>query len=439
MAELQVWMNGEPVATWREDSQGARLTYADTWTNSPQSRPISLSLPLLPDAQSHRGAVVTNYFDNLLPDNDNIRRRMRDRFSTASTQTFALLNAVGRDCVGAIQLLPPGRFPEGLQAIAGHALDEGGVAALLRGVTAPPVPGHRELDDEFRLSLAGAQEKTALLWHQGQWFVPEGTTPSTHIFKLPLGLVGNMRADMSASVENEWLCMQLLAAFGLPVATTELGYFEDQRCLIVERFDRRLSSDGRWWIRLPQEDMCQVFGMPSGKKYEADGGPGVVMIMDLLRQSTSPSDREVFFQSQLLFWLLAATDGHAKNFSLFIEPGGRFRMTPLYDVLSVYPILGRKPGQLEPRDAKLAMAIAGKNRHRRLVDIRRRHWNETARACGLRNGAEPFIDTLLARMEPAILQVQNKLPAGFPTHVSSSIFDGLRKAGAKLSAMAPDA
>ncbi|MDV2450582.1 HipA domain-containing protein [Xanthomonas hortorum] len=331
MAELCVWMNGLRVALWREDMQGARLTYLSEWLHSPQARPLSLSLPLLPEGQSHRGDVVTHYFDNLLPDSSDIRRRMRERFKTDSASTFDLLQAVGRDCVGAIQLLAIDAEPEHLRSIQNRALTDNEVADVLRGVTAPLLPGQHGDNDNFRLSLAGAQEKTALLHHQHQWCVPMGSTPSTHIFKLPLGLVGNMRADMQASVENEWLCAQLLAAFGIPVAVTTMGRFQEQRALIVERFDRRLSPDGQWWMRLPQEDLCQAFGVSSSKKYESDGGPGIVAIMELLRQSSQPSDREIFFKTQILFWLIAATDGHAKNFSLMIEPGGRFRMTPLYE------------------------------------------------------------------------------------------------------------
>jgi len=114
-------------------------------------------------------------------------------------------------------------------------------------------------------------------------------------------------------------------------------------------------------------------------------------------------------------------------------------MTPLYDVLSVYPILGSKAGQLDPHDATLAMAVSGKNRHRRLVDIRRRHWNATARACGFRAGAEPWIESLLARIDPAIEQVAALVPGDFPRQVSESIFEGLRQAGRRLAAMAPDA
>lgn len=441
MSELAIWMNGVEVAKWQQNSNSSpRLTYTQNWLESGSPRPISLSLPLLPLGGSHRGQKVVDYFDNLLPDNSEIRSRLRDRFSTRSAGTFDLLEAIGRDCVGAVQLLPVAATPNDLQSIQFRPLNEGEVADILRGVTAPALPGSRHHpSDEFRISIAGAQEKTGLLLHEDQWCIPIGSTPSTHIFKLPLGLVGNMRADMHQSVENEWLCMHLLSAFGIPVAETQMGRFQDQRALIVERFDRRLSADRRWWLRLPQEDMCQVFGLPAARKYESDGGPGIVAIMDLLRQSEHSEDRATFFKTQILFWMLAAIDGHAKNFSVHIEAGGRFRLTPIYDVLSVYPILGRGPGQLEPRDAKLAMSINGRNRHRSLLDIRRRHWNETARVCGVSDGAEPWIETLLESVEPAIAQVTRQLPDDFPSNVSGPIFQGLRAAAARLSSMAPEA
>jgi len=439
MSTLQVWMNGERVATWERGDRGGRLTYASQWLASSASRPLSLSLPLLPPGESHRGEVVGNWFENLLPDSSDIRTRIRDRFGLRSTATFELLQAIGRDCVGAVQLLPERNPPDGLHDIRFRPLDDAQVAALLRSVAAKPGPGHLAgEDDAFRISIAGAQEKTGLLWHEGQWCVPLGSTPSTHILKLPLGLVGNMRADMHHSVENEWLCMRLLVAFGMPVAEAALAQFDGQRVLAVTRFDRRLSTDGRWWLRLPQEDMCQAFGLPPSRRYESDGGPGIVRIMDLLRLSENPADRATFFKAQILFWLLAATDGHAKNFSLHVGAGGRFRLTPLYDVLSVYPIMGRGARQLDPHRAELAMAVAGKNRHRRLRDIRRRHWNETARACGIAEGAEPWIADLLERVEPAIATVQAQLPGDFPDRVAAGVFEGVRDAARRLASMPPD-
>ena len=116
--------------------------------------------------------------------------------------------------MGAVQILPADETPADIRKIDALPLNESAIAAELAGVTAPAGPARDE--PEFRISIAGAQEKTALLFHQGRWCRPIGSTPTTHIFKLPLGLVGNRQADMRTSVENEWLCARIVAAFGLP-------------------------------------------------------------------------------------------------------------------------------------------------------------------------------------------------------------------------------
>jgi serine/threonine-protein kinase HipA len=300
-------------------------------------------MPLQPPDVPYRGSLVEAFFDNLLPDSTDIRRRVQAQFGAASTSAFDLLAEIGRDCVGAVQLLPAGQAPDKVQRIRGEPLSEAGVAAAIRSVVSAVPLGQRE-EEPFRISLAGAQEKTALLWHEGQWHRPSGATPTTHIFKLPLGRVGNMQADLSTSVENEWLCSQIVREFGIPVADCEIADFEDQHILIVQRFDRKLARNGRCWLRLPQEDMCQATGTPPAQRYEFDGGPGIADICSLLlgsRQATR--DRRNFFKAQVLFWMLCAIDGHGKNFSVSIEPLGRYSLTPLYDVLSAYPILGKVP------------------------------------------------------------------------------------------------
>jgi len=101
----------------------------------------------------------------------------------------------------------------------------------------------QELDDDFRISLAGAQEKDAFLWWDGKWHKPRGATPTTHIFKLPIGMVGGRKADFSTSVDNEWLCLRLFKEYGLSAANAEIATFGSQRVLVVERFDRALSAN----------------------------------------------------------------------------------------------------------------------------------------------------------------------------------------------------
>lgn len=136
-------------------------------------------------------------------------------------------------------------------------------------------------DDAFRISVAGAQEKTALLWHDGRWIKPHGTTPTTHLIKTQIGkLPGGI--DLSDSVENEYYCLKLTAAFGLPVNTATIETFGETKALVIERFDRRWTKDGRL-LRLPQEDCCQALSVPPTLKYQNEGGPGMIDVLGLLR------------------------------------------------------------------------------------------------------------------------------------------------------------
>ncbi|CAN5460285.1 type II toxin-antitoxin system HipA family toxin [soil metagenome] len=425
---LAVWTNGERVGVWSIVDGEDRFQYDPAWLGSAAARRLSLSLPFTPGNLPHRGQVVHNFFDNLLPDNDAIRRRIRDKFATGSTATFDLLAAVGRDCVGAVQLLPLDEPPTGLDRIRAAPLDEAGVErAIFTAVNNAGIPGQHDTDD-FRVSIAGAQEKTALLWHKGRWCRPLGATPTTHIFKLPLGLVGNMRADMSTSVENEWLCAHIMAALGFDVADCEIATFGKVKVLIVERFDRSLQG-GRdrapWLARLPQEDLCQAMGASGVRKYESEGGPGTQAILRLLENSTlANADKAVFIKVQLAFWLMAATDGHAKNFSIFLERGGGYRLTPLYDVLSVWPIIGNGPNQLAYRRAKLAMAIRSKNTHYHLHEIATRHWLGLAQRSGVPDGFDQMVGMVL-QVPDALERVEAMLPPNFPKRVFTSIRDGM--------------
>jgi serine/threonine-protein kinase HipA len=279
------------------------------------------------------------------------------------------------------------------------------------------------------------------LWLNDQWCVPLGSTPSTHIFKLPLGLVGNLKFDMRDSVENEWLCSKILQAYDLPVANTHIRQFEEMKVLAVERFDRMWweNEEGkRWLVRLPMEDFCQATGTPPHLKYESDGGPGVGAIMKLLATSKDPDrDRRIFFQAQVLFWMLRATDGHAKNFSIFLRPGGTYELTPLYDVLSAYPVIGRGANQLSPFKVKMAMAVRSRNAHWVMRDIVRRHWLNVATEHGVvapdGRGAEGVLDDIVAKTPEVVRKIRALLPDKFPQHVADSILHGLQIAAEQLS------
>jgi serine/threonine-protein kinase HipA len=382
-----------------------------------------------------RGEKVGFFFDNLLPDSDAIRQRIRRQFHTRSGDSFDLLEAIGRDCVGAIQLLPEGSVPEGVSEITATPLDETEVEKELLGAISLPGMSQAHGDD-FRISIAGAQEKTALTWHDGRWCRPRGATPTTHIFKLALGLVGGRQMDMTLSLENEWLCAQLLAGYGLPIASCEVQQFGATRALVVKRFDRQLHSSGRYWLRLPQEDLCQATGTPGSLKYESDGGPGLTDIARVLQGSQARNDDlTTLLRAQLLFWMLAATDWHSKNFSIRLLPEGRYRLTPQYDVISAWPIAGNRQNQVHPKKLSLAIALSGTHKHYRIAEITRGHFNIAARQCGLGNDMEPIIADVIARTPLVIESVGASLPLGFPEKIFDVVTTELQKAAKLLEVM----
>ena len=175
---LSLWMNGQRVGTWSVTAQGEHeLHYDETWLASPLGRPISLSMPLRPATAPYKGDLVRNYFENLLPDNDNIRQRLAKRFSTG-TEAFRLLAEIGRDCVGALQIMPDGENPPSTNTIQSEPLSSEQVAEHLAGTLT--APAFTQTDDSFRISIAGAQEKTALLWHKEHWCRPLGATPVSY-------------------------------------------------------------------------------------------------------------------------------------------------------------------------------------------------------------------------------------------------------------------
>lgn len=426
---LSVAMNGDLVGKLTKNTDGGMsFQYAEEWLAESGARAISLSLPL----QRGRiiGSAVYNFFSNLLPDSEAIIDRMQVRFKVKTDHPFDLLAAVGRDCVGAIQLYSPDTEISSVMETHAEPLNETQIEELLDGYQTAPLGMGEDVD--FRISLAGAQEKIALLWYQGRWQRPQGSTPTSHIFKLPIGLIEHHNIDLRESCENEWLCLCIAREFGFPVANAELAMFGQKKVLIVERFDRKWSSSGDWLLRLPQEDCCQALGIAPALKYESNGGPGIEFIMTMLLGSQKAiDDREMFFKSQILFWMLAAVDGHGKNFSIFIESGTSFRLTPLYDVLSAFPIFQSRG--IETKKAKMAMALQGKNKQYHFSMIQPRHFISTATQVGFspKMATQLMLD-MAEKTDAVITAILPQLPEHFPGHISKAIFAGLSKQADKI-------
>lgn len=415
---LNVLINGRLAGRLnKEAGGGVSFQYDRSWLDWTNAFPISLSLPLRPSAW--RGAPVSAVFDNLLPDNPEIRKQVAEKTGARGTDAYSLLEEIGRDCVGAMQFLPDGLEADVSGVIEGEAISDAGIENLLANLARAPLG--IDPDEGFRISIAGAQEKTALLFHEGGWKRPVGTTPTTHILKPQLGRIptASGEVDLSHSVDNEHYCLALMRAFGLETAKTEIATFGERRVLVVERFDRAWRADGRL-LRLPQEDLCQALSIPSSRKYQDRGGPGVLDILGRLQESDEPQrDRAAFFKSQILFWLIGATDGHAKNFSLFLRPGGRFELTPFYDVLTAQPAFDAN--QIRHRDFRLAMSL-GATSHYRIDDVLGRHFVESGKAAGLGPALmRQVVDEVLAAAGTAPDRALAEMPGDFHAEAHEAV------------------
>ncbi len=426
---LAVFLNNRLVGhLFRETAGNIRFVYELDWLAWEHALPVSLSMPLREEA--YTGATVLAVFDNLLPDNEAVRSSVAARFGAQGSDPFSLLGAIGRDCVGALRFLAQGESPGSHGGMVGDVLSDDDIANRLSALSRDPLGLSR--DSDLRISIAGAQEKTALSKKGARWLSPRGATPTTHIFKTQIGQLSN-GLDLTQSVENEYLCLQLAKAYGLPVANATIETFLEIKALVVERFDRKW-IDVDTLVRLPQEDCCQALSFPSTLKYQRDGGPGVDDIMMLLRGSDeSEQDQMLFFKSQIFFWLLGATDGHAKNFSVYLFSQGRFRLTPLYDIISLQPSVDS--GQVRRNEFRLAMRLGDGGKYK-VHDIYGRHLSQTGLRCGLSKSAiNSALEEIADRSAQVATEIDKALPDDFPELLLDSVVKGINTRVSRLHGM----
>ena len=401
----------------REPGGGTSFCYTPEWLSSERQFPISMSMPLSDRIWS--GEKVASYFDGLLPDSRTTREKIATRVKAAITRTFDLLAAVGSDCVGALRFVPEGFDTDSPVKQEFRKVDDKEIASRIASLVTAPL-GVQGGKENFRLSIAGEQQKTAFLRINNQWHLPIGPTPTSHIFKPPMrnGQANNEFSDMPW---NEWLCLEFCRNLGLDAAIAEGMLFDNKPVIVVERFER-IWHEGVIY-RLPQEDMCQALGILPFRKYQAYGGPGIVDILKFMNGAIAPHEsRMAFMKTQIVYWLLAAIDGHAKNFSIFLSPDG-YRLTPLYDVASSssFP---------EFPDQKIKVAMAwGNSRHYRLNEIQLRHFHQTGKKAGFHEpDMDGFFSDLLVRMDDAANKtVAMAIDAGVPTSTSTPILEGINK------------
>jgi serine/threonine-protein kinase HipA len=339
------------------------FSYAEGYRELRSATPLSVSMPLA--ATHHGDRAITPWLWGLLPDNELVLERWAREMHTTLSHPLGLLARQGRDLPGAFRIVPEGESAEPDSAGSGVTwLSEGEVAQRLAEVRRDQTAWLGSRGDG-RWSLAGAQAKIALRFEGGKWGEPVGDEPTTHILKPAV-------AGLDEHDLNEHLCLRALANLGIRSARTSVEQFEDERVIVVTRYDRaRRAQDGRL-VRVHQEDLCQAMSVHPSAKYEAEGGPTVSRIGELLWNSagSGASDAVGLFADGLVVnWILGAPDAHAKNYSLLLR-GRDVRMAPLYDVASALA----HPDFYEPK-IKMAMRIGG---HYELGKVTIKEWGKVA-------------------------------------------------------------
>ncbi len=422
---LDVYIGSSKVGQYSRAPSGATsFRYDSAWLSSEQAFPVSLSMPL--SDRNWSGDAVTSYFDGLLPDDRTVREKIARRERAESASIFDLLAVIGQDCVGALRFVPDGQAPGDPKKMEYRPVSDHEITTRISSLADNPL-GMVPDESGFRISIAGMQEKTAFLRVNEQWQLPLGPTPSSHIFK-PAMKGGPDGVDFSDTPWNEWLCLALCRNLGLETAEADVLLFNGKPVIVVQRFDRIWNSGVLY--RVPQEDICQALGILPVQKYQSDGGPGIADILQLLNGAIAPhEDRLVFMKAQIVFWLLAAIDGHAKNFSVFLAPGG-YRLAPLYDVMSAEPY-----PEFPIQKTRLAMAV-GERGYYRINQIQLRHFYQTGRKAGLREqDMDRLFSDLMKQIGSAITRVAAlAADAGMPESTYEPILTGVEKRARMIGA-----
>jgi serine/threonine-protein kinase HipA len=357
---LVAWLSGTPVAVltpgpdfrihleWRPEG-------IERWGNGSPALSVGLRIGSPVGPRDLRGL---DFFENILPEGPTLTR-MAALAGVRPADTYGILKTFGRDCAGAVMLLPEEDEPGGTNGSGYTPMTSDDLRRLIGALDVAPLGVAPERG--FRPSLAGFQRK-ALLGRaaDGTWQLPDGDAPSTWILK-PDG-----QHPMAA---NEATCLRLAAECGLEVPDTELFDVAGLPVYAIRRYDRRNSPDGGLPIRVHQEDGCQATGTPPSLKYEEQGGPTLRDLAALLRDFGDPRDVTALLRRTTFNMAVGNADAHAKNFSLLHDPDGpNVRLAPLYDVLSTVALkLTDGTGRPMRADPRLGQRIAGQTDIRKVT------------------------------------------------------------------------
>lgn len=380
--------------------------------------PISLSLPL--QQEPFKEKACRAFFGGLLPENPNMRELLAKKYNINVNDDFKLLEQIGRDCAGAISFhkIEEPQKPQQVIKVEGQILSDEELKKYITELPYRPYLGKR-------LSLAGAQEKTAICVIDGKIAIPNENVPTTHIIKTAL-------PKYSQSIENEYICMKAAKEIGLDVANVEIRKVDNLEFLLVERFDRDLDEYCNGWQpfndceacnsctnhqetyclrmeRVLQEDFAQSLGVQARDKYNVTFKD----CLKVLNQTTTPANSKLKFVKLVIFnYLIGNTDAHAKNFSIYLDIDDFISLTPAYDLLcsSIYDC-----------DQRIAMKI-GKARY--YSEVTEKDWEIFAQDLDI---SLKLVKSELERQKQLLPKVMEQLATELNAEIGYKILDYVKK------------
>lgn len=357
MTELSAYLYGVETGRFSCGQDGQiGFTYKSEWVKAAatgNAHPLSMSLPF--NAQAAPGAAEA-FIAGLLPDSLKHREILAVELDLGNDPSdMEFLAKLGRDCAGALTIVPVGEsLDTGHKPIVEY-LEEEQLASYIAALPRRPLLVDEE--DGVMLSLAGVNDKAAVVASKNRIGLPKHGFPSTHIIKTDI-------PGLKDSVKVEHFCLRIAESCGQEVPKSEVKVAGDQTFLLIWRYDRRLVAEeaGPRLYRLHQEDFCQAMGFRPSRKYERHGGPNWKKCFQLMSGTSDPvRSREALLDRVILQYLIGNPDAHGKNYSLLYGRSGEVRLAPLYDLnnaeafrtnfKSVKPIMAMSIGGNFDRDS----------------------------------------------------------------------------------------
>lgn len=366
------------------------------FTYSPKCKvPLSLALPLR--EEPYEDKECRGFFEGLLPEGEQVRAFIGKKYGINPKNEFSLLKTIGYDCAGAVSFTDyeenPVSYSNDFIKITGKKFTDESLEEYISELPLKPLLTN---SDGLRLSLAGAQDKMAVVLLDDVVSLPGKDVPTTHILKPAI-------KDVRGSIENEYICLKTAQTMGLDVCDCEIRKAGNTKYLLLTRYDREINKHSV--KRIHQEDFCQAKNITSTFKYEAEGGISVADCFEIIKQTKSPAASAIELVNRIVFnYLIGNADAHGKNFSLLYTEDG-VQLAPAYDILctAVYPDL----------TTKMAMKIGG---YYEFKDVYPRHWERLAEKNNinytfLKKVILKQADTLPKALETVVTEIDSPIKA----------------------------